>query len=735
MDDQGQGDGDPPILPHHGEDDAEPPQRQDVSPDGIFVHQEEDEFSESANPESASPEQESSPGSSRETPMLINDDEHTEEAPSERSDGSQTPEEEDASDDDQSDYGQDDSLPEVPQDKDLRGGRAPCQGIPCQDQIDQYEQRLQQRDNLIKSLLAIILEKNARLRKLDGWVTELAIQVHGLKRRPVRGAGRVPRTPSPESEMSENSNDEPRAINNWKRLLHGFFEGKNSYNMVWRSSQQNLNMSVDYNMCHPQVRFIKKDRGESSSSQKSSKHEETSMRKNREIRATAPLPDNIIFQILRELLTFEGLIHCFSRLDPHLHPVQFLDEQDPERLYTGLKGKFYISSEDRSYLSLTYDTIDPQVLLAPLFVSRKFCWYGCHIFYGELSLDLIFTLSMALQQLTRNAAGYNTFAFSSLGELGRFAKGINPARWSRIQNIELAWIGSRCVRFNDDSKVRLNSRTAPLENFCEAASLKTICLHIRESGKDVIRRPYEPESRKIYMTGKTSGQPNYRMTRSMRATLGIDYLYSLRGLLWIHAYDLTKEILNPDRTVAHIRDQSFVIDLERSVTQQKVPARLEKSSLENLDPLFPFDAQRWNPTDADIDLVECIFSEDTGYDTRINDLDVDATSSQGTLPSGSEADDSEIEGSGSGLGFSDSEGDDSGSSGSLSPPPPGGPRSRVVNTPAPGADSREEEKRNDDHSGSDGDDSDSNSNSDDSFDTMRRRRLAQYRRPQSAVPV
>ncbi|KAH8776359.1 hypothetical protein F5883DRAFT_698809, partial [Diaporthe sp. PMI_573] len=382
----------------------------------------------------------------------------------------------------------------------------------------------------------------------------------------------------------------------WQMLLRRSISGHGPYTQAWRSSQQNLNMSVDRNMCHPQVRFIKRDDDEDGSSRQSSPSEVASVHSDEEIRRISPLPDNIIFQILKELLTFKGLIHCFSRLDPHCSPTEFPSEQELRRSSTGIKGRFFITSEQRSYLSLTYDTQSPNVVLAALAVSRRFCWYGIHVFYAS-----------------------NSFAFSSLGEMDRFATGIGAARWQRIQNVELAWIGAKCVRFNPDKKERLNQRTLPLSWFCEAASLKTLCIHIRETHKSVIRRRCEPEAQRVYMTGKSSGQPNYRMTRSMRSTLGMDYVYQLRGMEWIRIYCLDRENINPDRSLAKIRDQSFVIDLERQCTQEKVPSRQEKSLLQNLDPLFPNSNVGWNPDLGSCDRVRPLFHEDTGYDNREND--------------------------------------------------------------------------------------------------------------------
>lgn len=223
-------------------------------------------------------------------------------------------------------------------------------------------------------------------------------------------------------------------------------------------------------------------------------------------------------------------------------------------------------------------------------------------------------------------------------------------------------------------------------------------------------------------TGKTAGQPNHRLTRCLRATFGIDYVYQLRGLYWVHVYDLDREIINPDRSKAQIRDQSFVIDVERVTTQEKVPSRAENSKLENLDPLWPVSGQGWIPSAADFDRIRPLFHEDNGYDNRPNDLDHDATSSQGTL---SDSDDSEGE-------DSDSDSDSSGHS------PPFSSRRRRPFTPAPGTGPEEEEELSETEVGSLGSVSDddqgkgdSGSDSDDAFEDLRQR--YQYRRDNSQV--
>ncbi|POS78133.1 hypothetical protein DHEL01_v203466 [Diaporthe helianthi] len=572
MDDLGESGGGPPVLPHDGEDDAELLEREDVSPDGIFVDQEEDEFAESPNPECATREQEPSPGSSRETPMFIHDDEHAEEAQPEGLEDSQPPEAESASDHDED--AREDENDEIEHYSDNGSDEGePCTRA-CQQQAIQRERKIIKQAKIITIKEQLIEQLRAQLRAARTENRQLRHQLRQL-------TGSEPGSASPDRDME------------WQeRLRDCLASGDNdgpSYHTVWKESCRSLNMSIDPNMCHPQIRFKSHDVDEEVFPRQSSPDDLASIMSDEEIRPPAPpLPDKIVFQILKELLTFDGkLIHCFSRLDPHCRPDEFPSAQDLSNRSTGLRGRFFLTSEPRSYISLTHDTVDPNMILAPL-----------------------------------------------------------------------------CTR-------------------------------------------------------KTSGQPNYRLTRSMRSTLGMDYIYQLRGLHFVHFYCLDKEMNNPDRRQAAIRDRSFVADVERATTQAKVPARLESSSLENLDPLFPVVGQRWMPSPGDFDRVRHLFQENTGWDVRVNDLDFDATSSQGTL-NDSEADYSETE-------AGDSEEDDSDSSGSPPSSPPGS-RTRRPFTPAPGADFGEEEEHSETEGESHHSGSDNDNDSDASLETVKQRRVQQYLR-------
>ncbi|KUI52455.1 hypothetical protein VP1G_09936 [Cytospora mali] len=430
--------------------------------------------------------------------------------------------------------------------------------------LNRKETSIKTKDNVIKKLRETIRLLEAQPREHDG------------------GFGK--------SEKRPKTKNGTRSITpTWPDMLRRYIAGSPdmTYHKVWEQSQRELNMPVNVATTHPNIRFIARDPDELSDGSPDQSPPAVAlpvMKKSHE--SFDSLPDEVLFNILEELLWFDGsLTHCLSRLDPYVAPTHFPDVQELRNNRTGIKGRFFISAETTPVLlSLTYDTIDPNVILAPLGVCR---------------------------------------------EWERFCNGIGGARVQRIQNVELTWIGGKCLAF-DISKTdgkRMNMRTIPLTWFCETSSLKTLVIHVSEVSKDYIRRPYEPNESKIYMKGKTAGQPNARMTRALRCCHGMDYIYQLRGLYWLKVYDLDQTGLTLER--CPVRDSSFVIDLQRVVTQDKVPSRAAKSSLDHLMRLFPRGG--WEPSFKAFKLLKKIFNEETGYDTHANDLDVDATSSRGTL--------------------------------------------------------------------------------------------------------
>ena len=177
---------------------------------------------------------------------------------------------------------------------------------------------------------------------------------------------------------------------------------------------------------------------------------------------------------------------------------------------------------------------------------------------------------------------------------------------------------------DDRGRSPLSRRSFPLSWLTDLPRLKTLVVHINESGKQYVRRGTENAAVKRFMAAKTAGQPNTRMTRALRCVQGIDSIYKLRGLEFVKFYDFQKA-LDGDGGREPVRDWSFVEDVTNVVTMPKVPKREEEAQLKTLARLFPED-QNWQPGADDWELVKPFFIESNGrcsYDElRNRDMDM-----------------------------------------------------------------------------------------------------------------
>jgi hypothetical protein len=102
------------------------------------------------------------------------------------------------------------------------------------------------------------------------------------------------------------------------------------------------------------------------------------------------LPDHIRLKILKMVLVFPNeVVHVLSRLDPY--PMG----EDLQLIRRNARGKYKLFHKfhiGKAKCDLTH-AIEPNDLLAPLLVSKQWCFVGIHLFVG-----------------------LNRFAFSSLGE-------------------------------------------------------------------------------------------------------------------------------------------------------------------------------------------------------------------------------------------------------------------------------------------------------------------------------
>ncbi|KAK5661909.1 hypothetical protein OQA88_10018 [Cercophora sp. LCS_1] len=336
------------------------------------------------------------------------------------------------------------------------------------------------------------------------------------------------------------------------------------------------------------------------------------------------LPLEVQGKIFKLWLHQEGkLVHCMSRLDPFVAPRVFPSpEQLAETGRSGLPKRFYWGPR---HFNLNHDGVEPQDLLRILLVNRHFHYIGTHCFYAT-----------------------NTFAFSSLGELFRFMQGIQRARLDRVQHIEVTFIGNQYLTASPPAPGKPSPFSVRAHALCwlpEARRLRTLVFHINETGKVYIRRRYESTEHRKWMAAKTSGQPNFRETRSFRTIQGMDFIYALRGMTWVRFYDYEKALKpGPDQVGprALIRDWSFIEDITNVTTMDKVPTRKNHAELHNLAPFsheIPGEAPPpWVPTNDIFELVKTFFTDYQGegaYDILRQSpghRDADFSSRIGTAP-------------------------------------------------------------------------------------------------------
>ncbi|KAI5922471.1 hypothetical protein F4810DRAFT_711584 [Camillea tinctor] len=248
----------------------------------------------------------------------------------------------------------------------------------------------------------------------------------------------------------------------------------------------------------------------------------------------------------------------------------------------------------------------------------------------------------------------NTFAFSSLGEMGLFFNGIGQARAERVVNIELMWHGSKMTRAKRlDEKYglpqetrKVSQRTVPLTWLMKTKRLRTFVVHIEEAHKRRMRRYYEMQDEEHYhqdwandeqyadewldiwqrMVRRTDLHANYRKNRSMRTVHGMDYMYQLRGMKWIRFYEIGQ-----NRIRNSIRDWTFMKDLCSVTTLPKSQKSAFDSQIENLTPLKFL--ENWQPSDDDFRLVKRFYDDAPAEDQLMDGYDSstgsDAPTNQG----------------------------------------------------------------------------------------------------------
>ncbi|KAH0440202.1 hypothetical protein CcaCcLH18_02572 [Colletotrichum camelliae] len=295
------------------------------------------------------------------------------------------------------------------------------------------------------------------------------------------------------------------------------------------------------------------------------------------------------FEVRAKILTFvfvqdHRLMHCISRLDPFLAPDEPVQ---PSSKRTGLLNRFHVSG---SSCSVTH-AIKPNDHLALFLVCKEWYFLGAHAFYG-----------------------LNTFAFSSIGEFARFFRGIGKARSQRIQHVELLWIGNQYrtlpFQLEGNKKKYTSRRTWDSSLLCDLPRLKSLTIHINETGSQYIRRKHEPSTIKDFMASNTAGQPNFRLARSLRTLQGLDYIHQLRGMQVIRFLDFEKHLKLGGRH--DIRDWTFGRDVETVTTLPKPPAVSQAAELRNLKPIsrgFVAEEGHWKA-------IEELYNTSSAFDTQ-----------------------------------------------------------------------------------------------------------------------
>lgn len=253
----------------------------------------------------------------------------------------------------------------------------------------------------IKVLQARLDGKEHTIEARDKLIEVLKNKIRSLRQKLRNSRGNTGHTAGQRQARQRPNGTARSKVYTWQAPLRRLLAGDTgvTWTEVWKQTQKELNMPVKPEIVHPNVRLIAREANDSPDSdyRDSSPVVPAVLPQKKKFRLSFDdLPAEVLFNILEELLWFdESLIHCFSRFDPYVAPDHFPSEQElGERRSTGVKGRFFISAEKRALISLTFDTVDPNKVLAPLAVCRRWAWYGIHIFYGR-----------------------NTFAFSSLGEV------------------------------------------------------------------------------------------------------------------------------------------------------------------------------------------------------------------------------------------------------------------------------------------------------------------------------
>ncbi|KAH8666785.1 hypothetical protein BX600DRAFT_436166 [Xylariales sp. PMI_506] len=439
-------------------------------------------------------------------------------------------------------------------------------------------------------------------------------------------------------ELEKKNKREPRPIQPWHELLvKHLTEGSPSYQTVYKECCKQENMSTKPSVIHPNLHWNNNEY----SAEDMEKMYNTSLLHQNAIGNIPPaenqlqpripvfrfeeLPLQIQAKVFKIIFVQPSVIHCLSRLD-HMNPpgsvVQF---PFPCSGYSKLPHRFVFGSRSTSITTAR----KPSNILRPLCVSKRWLYIGVHMFYGM-----------------------NTFAFSSLGEFGRFFNGIGLARAERLAHMRLQTlavyihesdedrvrrryeIGDRRDRYLDYASIKMGPMPRPgmrppgepfgglpavdkySDDFDSQSSEASDCFAAKVSRrKRELRGCLDAFPS---MMKRTSSHANFRNYRSMRTCHGMDYVYQLRGMKWVRFFDVSSGGRK------NIRDWSFLEEINLVTTMPKGRQFARDSKIKHLTPLSDLAV-----SDEDLELVTGFYepynSPSQVQVSGIHDVSVDST--------------------------------------------------------------------------------------------------------------
>ncbi|EEY23169.1 conserved hypothetical protein [Verticillium alfalfae VaMs.102] len=304
------------------------------------------------------------------------------------------------------------------------------------------------------------------------------------------------------NQLNQSRHPRQRTQRTWPAMLRAFLAGDpmaEEYHVIYRRMCEEENMSIKSSLLHPNLKLREPDDEELAAQllnpDGDAPGENNEMGDNPvNHRAARNVVGEVVTQATHATDTGDEELFVVETKDNHKErPRRSFDSMPPEvqakivRQVLEYPGRSFIAFHDWTLIANS----------AP-FPHTSVHFLGVHAFYG-----------------------LNTFAFSSLGEFGRFCRGIGSARAQRIQHIEILWQGNQTLTFTPTSRGQWTSRrTYDTSELLKMRRLKTVVIHIDESSRGRRRRPHELPAVRTWLAGKTKLQPNHANFRALRTPPG-----------------------------------------------------------------------------------------------------------------------------------------------------------------------------------------------------------------------